>query len=476
MQSEDKPSIQDIYRHRRQFGVNLGAAFVGEKWIADRLYTCAPGGVSSELSAVRAYVGVHGLSRAQQEWENHWGTWFSDHDVTYLSDHKINSVRIPLGFFSLSEPALLADTAFLDYAQVYKNCWNYVEAIINKCAAAGIGVLLDLHCLQGGQNKDVHCGMDNSTAAFFSEERHQRMALDSVKLLLSKASSFTNIVGVQAMNEPVWGREDILYPFYSACLEHAYSVGNVPLYIGDGWNLNLWSKWVGERDQFCIVDHHYYYCFTEGDHKRSPADHIRQIKQSTELAQCSELAGGNIVIGEWSLALDSSSKQLVRADDLSQLRHEFATVQANKYTADIGGCYFWTYKFQVRNNNNEWDLRDMIDSGSIQSPLRAPFKLDHSTLRHEFDNHSSRKMNEHCHYWQSRGEYFEHWRYEEGFALAWNDVLCFADADSEIGYIGEWKKKRRAAHVRDRGHSDYIWEFDTGYAAGFVAATKVLEA
>lgn len=447
---------------------------MGERWISDELYTACDSQFSSELSAVSSYVSKYGIDATKRVWEQHWQTWFGTEDVAFLSTHGINTVRIPLGFFSLSVPSLLEHTEYSAFATVYVNCWTQVCKIVEMCAALHIGVLLDLHCLPGGQNNDAHSGTDSQKAEFYSNPRYRHQAMAAVRFLIDYASAMGNVVGVQAMNEPMWGTESVLEPFYEECLKHAARNNGVPLYIGDAWNIEHWSRWVGRRTEFCVVDHHYYYCFTDEDRKLSPQQHIDQIRNSAELSNCGQTARGNIVVGEWSLATDPESKRLTSGPELGALRQSFGYTQLAKYIENIGGCFFWTYKFQVRNNDNDWDIKDMIAHGSLPNSMQPEIKLEGKDISGKYAEVQAAQVAQHVQYWSTRGSNFEHWRYEDGFALGWNDALTFARARSYIGYVGEWSYKRRQSYMTEKGQSDYIWEFDAGFAAGLKALVSIL--
>lgn len=426
--------------------------------------------MSSELSSVERHMKAHGLEATQAAWENHWQSWVTETDIKYLADHGFNSVRIPLGWFSLSDASLMDDTEFSGVKQIYSNCWSaYIQPFVEKCASYNIGVLLDLHCAPGGQNADAHSGTDNKSTRLYSHSSAKKKALKAIQILIDRASSMDNVIGIQALNEPAWGKEQFLEPFYEECLVHARSRGGVPIYIGDCWNLQHWANWVGHRDDFCVVDHHYYYCFSADNHAMSPQAIITDIRESNELASCSAQARGNVIIGEWSLAMDPKSKLRCSAHELDGAQKAFGQTQLNKYLNNSGGCFFWTYKFQVRNNSNEWDVRDMIDRNALPSTMPGQQIISSENVSGQFADLSASKIANHCDYWDNQGGQYEHWRFEDGFKVAWNDSLIFAQSRSRLGFVGEWSRKRRLAHVREKGDSKLVWEFEHGFAAGLEA-------
>jgi glucan 1,3-beta-glucosidase len=74
-------------------------------------------------------------------------------------------------------------------------------------------------------------------------------------------------------------------------------------------------------------------------------------------------------------------------------------------------------------------------------------------------------IDQHKGYWTARGTHNEFWRFEDGYTTGWHDAIMFltfndnSPAVSELGFRGEWLKRRVAEHVKARGKSDNVWEF-----------------
>ena len=62
------PTVCEINRYRTHHGTNIGSVFVLERWLFPGMFLdSAEGG--SELSAVSAWVGAHGIESARAKWE-----------------------------------------------------------------------------------------------------------------------------------------------------------------------------------------------------------------------------------------------------------------------------------------------------------------------------------------------------------------------------------------------------------------------
>ena len=118
---------------------------VHEQWMTPSLFGCAAGDQVSELDIAS---GWGSRDAARSLLEQHWDTFVNDSDFQYLSSIGINTVRLPIGYWSLG-PSFCQGTPFEPFSDVYQNSWSRVVRAINSAAEAGIGVLVDLHGAPG---------------------------------------------------------------------------------------------------------------------------------------------------------------------------------------------------------------------------------------------------------------------------------------------------------------------------------------
>lgn len=112
------------------------------------LFKCAAEPKQAEIDI------ANGGCNPQTILEQHWDTFITQKDFQYLASIGINTIRLPIGYWSLPSP-FLDGTPFENFASVYENAWSYVVRAINMARATGIGVLLDLHGAVGSQNGQV---------------------------------------------------------------------------------------------------------------------------------------------------------------------------------------------------------------------------------------------------------------------------------------------------------------------------------
>lgn len=188
----------NVFRYRQQQGVNLGSWFVHEQWMTPSVFTCASGPQSAEIDIA---TGWGNTTTAQAVLERHWDTFINQSDFQYLASIGINTVRLPIGYWSLG-PLYCKDTPFEPVANVYANSWSRVVRAINWAGEAGIGVLVDLHGAPGSQNGQPHSGISDGQAHLFGNETNLRNTVNVLTYLTQQLASVTNVIGIQLINEP----------------------------------------------------------------------------------------------------------------------------------------------------------------------------------------------------------------------------------------------------------------------------------
>ncbi len=324
------PTRRDIYLHRKQRGVNLGSWFSLEGWLTPSLFQKAKEPKGSEFDVV---AGMD-PDEAKAMLETHWDNFINDGDLQWMVDHGINTVRIPVGYFHFlaGHPneqvrALLKDTDFEKYAPIYQGAYARIQRAIESAASRNVGVLVDLHGAPGGQGADGHCGVSSGKAAMWNSRSDQQKTIEILKVMAAEYSRFENVVGLELINEPK--NSGKLQGFYDEAVSQIRSVSPeaaaLPLYIGDAWDTNHYTGYVGQRasaNNFIVADHHLYRCFDGSDHAIRCEDHARKLHPGTSpvptntdgcgetanwLASMSQKCGGSLIIGEWSAALNPSS-------------------------------------------------------------------------------------------------------------------------------------------------------------------------
>lgn len=320
------------------------------------IFKCASGKRLSELDIASGWGSI---SAARAVLEQHWDTFITQADFEYLASIGINTVRLPIGYWSLG-PDFCQDTPFSGVADVYQNSWGRVIRAINMAAESGLGVLVDLHGAVGSQNGQPHSGISDGVAGLFNDSANMDKTIDVLVFLGRQLSCITNVVGLQILNEPIYseGTE-------SFCMLSKFVIGHsseshildgraissvraaspadvsLPLYVHDGFDLGRSSQWIANRTDFVVQDHHSYFVFTPSDAAEPASQHTSDIQTNVadSLAGASVQEHRNLIIGEWSCALTSQS--ISNESDKGKARRDFCTGQMGVYTNVTAGWSFW---------------------------------------------------------------------------------------------------------------------------------------
>jgi aryl-phospho-beta-D-glucosidase BglC (GH1 family) len=162
------------------------------------LFTCASGHQISELDVASGWGST---AAARTVLERHWDSFINQSDFQYLASIGINTVRLPIGYWSLG-PSFCQNTPFAAVSDVYQNSWPRIVRAINMAAISGISVLIDLHGAVGSQNGQPHSGISDGATNLFSSPANVQQTIHVLSFLMQHLSNVTNVVGIQILNEP----------------------------------------------------------------------------------------------------------------------------------------------------------------------------------------------------------------------------------------------------------------------------------
>jgi aryl-phospho-beta-D-glucosidase BglC (GH1 family) len=162
------------------------------------IFECASGKQISELDVASGWGST---TAARAVLERHWDTFVNHSDFQYLASIGINTVRLPIGYWSLG-PSFCHNTPFAAVADVYRNSWPRIVRTINMAGESGIGVLVDLHGAVGSQNGQPHSGISDGATNLFDDPSNVQQTIAVLSFLMQKLSNVTNVVGIQILNEP----------------------------------------------------------------------------------------------------------------------------------------------------------------------------------------------------------------------------------------------------------------------------------
>jgi aryl-phospho-beta-D-glucosidase BglC (GH1 family) len=489
------PAPIDIIRYRYHHGTNLGSIFVLERWLHGSMFPASSAG-GSEYDAISASLKEMGVDATREKWETHWRNAITDSEFEWLArEAKCTSIRLPIGYFTLGRQ-FTRGTIFEGIADtgVYDGAWAAVRDLVTRARSWGIGVLLDLHALPGGANKDEHSGTTSGKAEFWESRRNQDLGKSCAGFLARETLSLDGVIGIQLVNEAGWGAKGMYEWYEEAILEIARVDQGIPVYISDAWNLKACSGWTNERHALkggprnpVVIDTHKYYTFDEKDRSRAPQEIIQQIPG--ELGQLDGKDGSltdrgeaQVIIGEYSCVLDGRTWGRVPGEEKAGLVQQFGRAQSQRWQQRTGGSYFWTYKMDWM-DGGEWGFAQQSKAQNIIPP--HSLTLNNGDVQGRV-HHAWERRNEmhagacrgHENYWNqtSPGQHFEHQRYSDGWLLGYSDATAFFAARSDgklgnrageggdkIGCLEIWVKKRL---LESGQRGPFVWEWEQGFRAG----------
>ncbi|KAH0826810.1 glycoside hydrolase family 5 protein [Lanmaoa asiatica] len=476
---------EQVYRYRKQRGVNLGCWFVLERWIAETPFAHAVPPGQSDLDVAKG-------SHAKEILERHWDTWITNKDFEWLAARGINAVRIPIGYYHLCslDHSLLSGTDFHGLDSIFEGAWIRLVRAVETAQLHGIGVLFDLHSAPGKQNQDSHSGTSSPTVLFTSRSNLE-LTVRVLRTLLSALRSLraehdppiSNIIGIELLNEPKPSSHSTLKNWYEKAIRELRVVDwGLPIYISDCWMSDDYAHFVKslpESTAPICLDHHLYRCFTQADISMPAAQHSISLMDPNaptpqtfaRVAGILEGAGGALVVGEWSGALNPGSLQ--GSINEREERARYIAAQLALFEQYCAGWFFWTYRKQYHGDQG-WSFRDAVEAGVFPGhvglypnknvPVNDPDRVGRKAAA------LARAIGQHTSYWAQYPGHYEHWRFNRGYDRGWGDAYQFLLHNvvskrvvSELGFQGVWKKKRVHDHGVENGFSNNLWEYEHGY-------------
>lgn len=476
-----------MYQLRLQRGVNLGSWFALEGWLTGSVCKHAKDPKQSDHDVV---CGMK-PEDAKSTLEHHWDHFIDDGDWKWMAGHGVSAVRLPINYVHFvagdsTRAKLLKGTDFASYAEVYEGAWSRIEGAIKKAASHNIGVLIDLHGAPGGQNKDAHSGKSDGKVNFFNGIHAGSNKKTTIKILVELAEAvadYENVIGLELINEPE--NHSSLEEFYNDAIKAIRSSNNanvarLPLYLGDAWNAHHYAKYVGKNSDAgnpLVSDHHLYRCFTKKDHQTSAEDHARAMDvnhggTAKFLSSIADETGGNIIIGEWSAALNPGS--LKDCPSKTEAKKAWGMSQWWAYEQFMSGYFYWTLK-KEGGPDPGWCFYTAVEKGIMPQNIN-PLQTSHHRSPQEMEQACDQVMEPlfraHSNYWNSHNHQGQHENYKQGFHTAWSDSMSFLKQGTEPG-LKQTLCQLRYSSFEPHGGKE-AWEFEHGYKQGMKAFKSFL--
>ncbi|KAF2020604.1 glycoside hydrolase family 5 protein [Aaosphaeria arxii CBS 175.79] len=484
-----EPTPVDILRYRYHHGTNLGSIYVIERWLHPSCFPDDASG-SSELASVKAWVDKIGIEDTRKHFEQRWADAVSDEDIRWLQETaKCTTIRLPIGYFDL-DPSFTQGTPFEPYAAVYTGAWSSIWTLISRLRAHSIGTLIDLHALPGGANPNEHSGTNFGTTELWTSHTNRNLGVQCCQFIAQEINKGLDVAGVQIVNEAEWDSEH-MYEWYDDCIDAISIINpNIPVAISDGWNLGRAVEYSLKKNSAypskptcpVVIDTHYYWAFSDEDKQKSPQQIISEV--NNKLAELDGREGSvvdrgavQVIVGEYSCVLTEDSWAKSGDAPKSELVKQFGQAQSQRYQARSGGAFFWTWKMDWF-PGGEWGFAEQANNGAIvphHFQSTPPHEISEivERARRNLNDRMYSAVNQHVSYWQHHAPNMggEHWRFEAGYKIGYNDALIFFEGRGQqaiaggnrIGNVELWILKR----IRESGFKgNFVWEFEQGMRRG----------
>jgi glucan 1,3-beta-glucosidase len=324
-------------------GVNLGGWLVLEKWITPHLF--------DGLQATDEYTLCQTPSQAlPNALRAHRESFITKADFEWLKQHGIEAVRLPVGYWTFGDDAPYSATI------------DYVDKAFAWAEETGIFILLDLHAAPGSQNGWDHSGRSGS-CGWADDEQNIIRTLAVVSKLAKRYARHPQLLGIELLNEPKWTLpKHALLRYYKA----AYAIirnecgPNIWVVFSDNFRPRRWKRQLRGKDyKNVVMDTHQYQTFNPIDKRLDMAGHLQKTMRKVPKALAGMRAYHPIMVGEWSLALDSESLQGMDEQQLEAGRRAYGAAQLLAFSQS-SAWFFWTYRTE---DGGVWSYRDCIEHG-----------------------------------------------------------------------------------------------------------------
>jgi aryl-phospho-beta-D-glucosidase BglC (GH1 family) len=311
-------------------------------------------GAVSEFDCMLTNYAGSRRAAGNDKFEAHWRTWINADSVESAHYVGLNTIRIPIGYWSYVDIVDKASEPFADGNRMLP----YLDAVVQKAADLGMYVIIDLHGAPGGQQEDVFTGQNNKPAGFYNDYNFDRankwMAWMTRRIHTNPA--YATVGMIEVLNEPVSGHDGngrypapgevpgLVHRYYPGALK-AVRDAEASLGVADGNKLHVQfmsQKWDSgnprensavANDRFTAFDDHNYIGF-------AVSDRGDKVKLMTSACTDSRIVDGQTftITGEWSMTSDVST------DDTDFYKNFFTAQQQLYETPGMSGWVYWTWK------------------------------------------------------------------------------------------------------------------------------------
>lgn len=319
-------------------GVNLGGWLILEKWMTPTLFKDFDG--EDEHSFMQNDGAAGRINK-------HRKTFITESDFAWMSEHHINLVRIPIGYW-------LFETSHGHTPTV-----NYVDKAMEWAEKYGINVLIDLHGAPGSQNGKDHGGK-HGKALWFTNAEYEQQTIDLLCKIASRYKNSKALWGIELLNEPKVSQNYFkLIWFYRRAYGELRKIMRPGTYtiFQDGFHAIMFSGALWPRKNYPVAMDTHWYAFhpfsnSESLYRRILAFYRGLILRYVRLFQ-------PVIIGEWSSVFPGRYFDQLPAEKHDELLAKNMDSQLKMFK-NADGWIYWNYKHE---GEGMWNFRSLVEQG-----------------------------------------------------------------------------------------------------------------
>ena len=165
-------------------GVNLGNWLVLEKWMQPSFFDGT--GAEDETWLNRKVSSEELIPKMK----THRDTYITESDFRLISEHGLNTVRIPVPYFIFGD------------RPPFQGCIEYLDRAFDWAEKYGLQILIDLHTVPGSQNGYDNGGL-TGVCKWCRHSDEVEFALTVLERLSQRYASRKGLFGIEVLNEPI---------------------------------------------------------------------------------------------------------------------------------------------------------------------------------------------------------------------------------------------------------------------------------
>ena len=362
-------------------GVNLGGWLVLEKWITPSLFA---GLQARDETSYCVELGAN----AEPALKNHWNTFITAEDFSWLAKTGINAIRIPVGHWLFGQGYPYHPTYGASLHPFVEGGIDILDCAFDWAEQYGLHIVLDLHAAPGCQNGFDNGGIQD-VCEWHTKEEYIDYSLHMLERLAERYQNRPALHSIEVLNEPHWDVDTTLLKKYTTEAYHRIrkycSAKDVAIVYHDGFrSFREYTGFLAEPEfNSVVLDIHRYQCFIPADIDSDIYEHIRIAAVDWKNEADDIISDGHSTyIGEWSLGLDlkfvslwskgafNSAQQDMDAFQMSMAYRAYAAAQLITFEKYIG-WFFWTYKTET---TPAWCFRECVNRGWL------PDRFDNNSI------------------------------------------------------------------------------------------------